>query len=160
MRSFSEFEPVRKNKPDIRWRQATLAVPQMDDQWLFSDEVVISSQEEEGEEERPSIIPETSVVLSVSPIPSYAGSDPSYIGSSPPRDDDEEDDEQADRQLDDAAKEARALQIYEQTHPDHEQKLTGGREITNDEAFWHVSTFRADWGVEKLRDNNPLTYWQ
>ncbi|KAI7859554.1 anaphase-promoting complex, subunit 10-domain-containing protein [Circinella umbellata] len=72
-------------------------------------------------------------------------------------DDDTEDDE---RRQSDSARETSALRIYEETHPDHRQKATGGREIADHEAIWAVSTFRPDWGVEKMRDNNPLTYWQ
>ena len=72
-------------------------------------------------------------------------------------DDDTEDDE---RRQSDSAREISALRIYEETHPDHHQKATGGREIADHEAIWAVSTFRPDWGVEKMRDNNPLTYWQ
>lgn len=33
-------------------------------------------------------------------------------------------------------------------------------EIAEYEATWTVSTFRPNWGVDKMRDNNPLTYWQ
>ena len=72
-------------------------------------------------------------------------------------DDDTEDDE---RRQSDSAREISALRIYEESHPDHLQKATGGREIADHEAIWVVSTFRPDWGVEKMRDNNPLTYWQ
>lgn len=52
-----------------------------------------------------------------------------------------------------------AVQVYEEQHPDLTLRTTGGREIGED-AIWSVSSFRPDWGVEKLRDNNPLTYWQ
>ncbi|KAG2183348.1 hypothetical protein INT43_006353 [Umbelopsis isabellina] len=52
-----------------------------------------------------------------------------------------------------------AVQVYEDQHPDLTLRTTGGREIGED-AIWSVSSFRPDWGVEKLRDNNPLTYWQ
>ncbi|KAI9246118.1 anaphase-promoting complex, subunit 10/DOC domain-containing protein [Phascolomyces articulosus] len=62
--------------------------------------------------------------------------------------------------MSDCARETSALRVYEETHPDHHQKATGGREIADHEAIWSVSTFRPDWGVEKMRDNNPLTYWQ
>ncbi|KAI8096620.1 anaphase-promoting complex, subunit 10-domain-containing protein [Halteromyces radiatus] len=62
--------------------------------------------------------------------------------------------------LDDSERENTAIRIYHDTHPDNEQKLQGGREIAEHEAIWAVSTFRPDWGVEKIRDNNPLTYWQ
>ncbi|KAI9022974.1 anaphase-promoting complex, subunit 10/DOC domain-containing protein [Phycomyces nitens] len=33
------------------------------------------------------------------------------------------------------------------------------REITDEDSLWSVSTRRLTWGVENLRDNNPLTYW-
>ncbi|CAO3669494.1 unnamed protein product [Umbelopsis vinacea] len=60
----------------------------------------------------------------------------------------------------DATLDARnAVQVYEEQHPDLTLRTTGGREIGED-AIWSVSSFRPDWGVEKLRDNNPLTYWQ
>ncbi|CAO3590899.1 unnamed protein product [Absidia cylindrospora] len=62
--------------------------------------------------------------------------------------------------MDDNEKETNALDIYHSTHPDIDQKDQGGREIAEHEAIWAVSTYRPDWGVEKMRDNNPLTYWQ
>ncbi|KAI9320220.1 hypothetical protein BX666DRAFT_1811611, partial [Dichotomocladium elegans] len=62
--------------------------------------------------------------------------------------------------LGDSAREMNAMRIYNESHPEHKQKSTGGREIAEHEAIWSVSTFRQDWGVERLRDNNPLTYWQ
>lgn len=80
--------------------------------------------------------------------------------------DEEEEEEEEDviddegHRLDDSAREKNAMQIYTETHPDLEQKSSGGREIAEHEAIWSVSTYREDWGVEKLRDNNPLTYWQ
>ncbi|ORX62768.1 galactose-binding like protein [Hesseltinella vesiculosa] len=72
----------------------------------------------------------------------------------------DEDNDEDDRQVDDSERERNALHMYEWTHPDNDQKKKGGREITELEAMWSVSTFRPDWGVEKMRDNNPLTYWQ
>ncbi|KAI8080254.1 anaphase-promoting complex, subunit 10-domain-containing protein [Gilbertella persicaria] len=72
-----------------------------------------------------------------------------------------EDDEAENPQLDDAVKESTALSIYKETHPDHEQFSSGGREVADHEAIWSVSTFRPPhWGPDKLRDNNALTYWQ
>jgi Anaphase-promoting complex, subunit 10 (APC10) len=70
-------------------------------------------------------------------------------------------DESVDRNAaDKVALDARnAVQIYEEQRPDLTLRTTGGREIGED-AVWSVSSFRPDWGVEKLRDNNPLTYWQ
>ncbi|KAH8551524.1 anaphase-promoting complex, subunit 10-domain-containing protein [Umbelopsis sp. PMI_123] len=70
-------------------------------------------------------------------------------------------DESVDRNAaDKVALDARnAVQIYEEQRPDLTLRTTGGREIGED-AIWSVSSFRPDWGVEKLRDNNPLTYWQ
>jgi hypothetical protein len=70
-------------------------------------------------------------------------------------------DESVDRNAaDKVALDARnAVQVYEEQHPDLTLRTTGGREIGED-AIWSVSSFRPDWGVEKLRDNNPLTYWQ
>ncbi|KAI8365880.1 anaphase-promoting complex, subunit 10-domain-containing protein [Choanephora cucurbitarum] len=63
--------------------------------------------------------------------------------------------------VDDAAKESTALSVYRETHPDHDQLEAGGREIADHEAIWGVSSFRPPhWGLDKLRDNNPLTYWQ
>ncbi|KAI8888923.1 galactose-binding like protein [Backusella circina FSU 941] len=50
--------------------------------------------------------------------------------------------------------------MYEESHPDKEQQQQGGREIGFQEANWSVSSHRPHWGPEKLRDNNPLTYWQ
>ncbi|CAO3615999.1 unnamed protein product [Cunninghamella echinulata] len=72
----------------------------------------------------------------------------------------EEEEDDGDRQTFDLQKEADACRIYDAEHPDNKQKIEGGREITEHEAIWTVSTFRPDWGVEKMRDNNPLTYWQ
>ncbi|CAO3625387.1 unnamed protein product [Cunninghamella blakesleeana] len=72
----------------------------------------------------------------------------------------DEDEEDVDRQKSDTQKEIEAYRIYHLDHPDKKQKIEGGREITEHEAIWAVSTFRPDWGVEKMRDNNPLTYWQ
>lgn len=62
--------------------------------------------------------------------------------------------------LDDAQRENAAIQIYQDFHPDREQRYVGGREIAEHEAIWSVSSFRPHWGPDKLRDNNALTYWQ
>ncbi|KAG2236246.1 hypothetical protein INT48_008606 [Thamnidium elegans] len=62
--------------------------------------------------------------------------------------------------IDDAHIENTAIQIYQDMHPSREQIAVGGREIGEHEAIWSVSTFRPDWGPDKLRDNNALTYWQ
>lgn len=62
--------------------------------------------------------------------------------------------------IDDAQLENTAVQIYQDRHPGREQRAVGGREIGEDEAIWRVSSLRPDWGPDKLRDNNPLTYWQ
>lgn len=62
--------------------------------------------------------------------------------------------------VDDAQLESIANQIYQDTHPTREQAEMGGREIGEHAAIWSVSSFRPDWGPDKLRDNNALTYWQ
>ncbi|KAI8074105.1 anaphase-promoting complex, subunit 10-domain-containing protein [Gongronella butleri] len=72
----------------------------------------------------------------------------------------EEEDESEGQNVDDSERENTAITVYKSDHPDHQQKLKNGREVTELEATWAVSTFRPDWGVEKMRDNNPLTYWQ
>ncbi|KAI8338704.1 anaphase-promoting complex, subunit 10-domain-containing protein [Chlamydoabsidia padenii] len=76
------------------------------------------------------------------------------------QEEEEEEEEDGDRLLEEGERERQAVQIYHSTHPDIEQQQTGGREIDEYEAIWKVSTFRPDWGVEKMKDNNPLTYWQ
>lgn len=85
---------------------------------------------------------------------------PPYLDSEPLRDTEVDMAEDDGQRLDDHMREKHAVRVYEETHPDLEQKQTGGREIAEYEATWTVSTFRPDWGVEKMRDNNPLTYWQ
>ncbi|KAL1926575.1 hypothetical protein VTP01DRAFT_5696 [Rhizomucor pusillus] len=85
---------------------------------------------------------------------------PPYLGSDPPRDQEVEMAEEESQRLDDQLREKHAIRVYEETHPDLQQKQTGGREIAEYEATWTVSTFRPNWGVDKMRDNNPLTYWQ
>lgn len=75
-------------------------------------------------------------------------------------DDDEEEEEDEDFNLDDAQRENHATTIYAETHPELSQRYVGGREIAEHEAIWSVSSFRPHWGPDKLRDNNPLTYWQ
>ncbi|KAG0163957.1 hypothetical protein DFQ30_010735 [Apophysomyces sp. BC1015] len=89
--------------------------------------------------------------------PSFAGAHltPEFLPSDPPTDEDYDD-----RKLDDTEQESRTLRIFEETHPDHAQTLSGGREIADHEAIWSVSTFRQGWGIHNLRDNNPLTFWQ
>lgn len=72
----------------------------------------------------------------------------------------EEEAEDDDRRMDDSERERHARQVYEDTHPSPAQIARGSREIGEHEALWFVSTFRPDWGVEKMRDNDPLTYWQ
>jgi hypothetical protein len=72
----------------------------------------------------------------------------------------EEEGDDGDRLLEEGERERQAVQIYQSSHPDIEQQQQGGREIDEHEAIWKVSTFRPDWGVEKMRDDNPLTYWQ
>lgn len=62
--------------------------------------------------------------------------------------------------LDDAQRENAAVQMYNDFHPDLEQRKVGGREIAQHEAIWSVSSFRPHWGPDKLRDNDALTYWQ
>lgn len=68
--------------------------------------------------------------------------------------------EEEDPRMDDAERETTAISIYQETHPDREQRHVGGREIGEHEAIWRVSSFRPHWGPDKLRDNNALTYWQ
>ncbi|EPB92953.1 hypothetical protein HMPREF1544_00027 [Mucor circinelloides 1006PhL] len=68
--------------------------------------------------------------------------------------------EAEDPKLDDAERESTAIHVYQETHPDREQRYVGGREIGEHEAIWSVSSFRPHWGPDKLRDNNALTYWQ
>ncbi|GAN08222.1 anaphase-promoting complex subunit [Mucor ambiguus] len=68
--------------------------------------------------------------------------------------------EAEDPKLDDAERESTAIHVYQETHPDREQRHVGGREIGEHEAIWSVSSFRPHWGPDKLRDNNALTYWQ
>ncbi|KAI8888802.1 galactose-binding like protein [Backusella circina FSU 941] len=72
----------------------------------------------------------------------------------------EQNESEADSNIDDSVKEERARDMYEESHPDKEQQQQGGREIGFQEANWSVSSHRPHWGPEKLRDNNPLTYWQ
>ncbi|KAI8371658.1 anaphase-promoting complex, subunit 10-domain-containing protein [Radiomyces spectabilis] len=73
----------------------------------------------------------------------------------------EEGDEDDEGQVEeDSAHEATTLRIYESTHPGHIQKQQGAREIGEQDAVWFVSTFRMNWGLAKMRDDNPLTYWQ
>lgn len=71
-----------------------------------------------------------------------------------------EESEVDDSKLDDAQRENHAINIYAETHPELSQRYVGGREIAEHEAIWSVSSFRPHWGPDKLRDNNPLTYWQ
>ncbi|KAF7730245.1 Anaphase-promoting complex subunit 10 [Apophysomyces ossiformis] len=101
--------------------------------------------------------------------PSLAGArlTTEFFPSDPPTEEEEEEEEEGeeeedeeDRKLDDSEQESRTLRIYEETHPDHTQKQSGGREIADHEAIWSVSTFRQGWGIQNLRDNNPLTFWQ
>lgn len=72
----------------------------------------------------------------------------------------DQNDSDADSNGEDSVKEDRAREMYEESHPDKVQQLQGGREIALQEANWSVSSHRLHWGPEKLRDNNPLTYWQ
>ena len=72
----------------------------------------------------------------------------------------EDESEAEDPKMDDAERETTAISIYQETHPDREQRNVGGREIGEHEAIWSVSSFRPHWGPDKLRDNNALTYWQ
>ena len=87
-----------------------------------------------------------------------------YVDSNDNQDDNEEDDDnsnqESDLNVDDAAREQAALTAYRTMHPEKEQQEIGGREIDNHEAIWSVSSFRPHWGVDKLRDNNPFSYWQ
>lgn len=75
-------------------------------------------------------------------------------------DHDREDNEIEDQKMDDVVKERTAISAYEETHPERAQLMLGGREISENEAVWSVSSFRPHWGPDKLRDNDPLTYWQ
>lgn len=68
--------------------------------------------------------------------------------------------EMEESKLDDAQREDHAIHIYQETHPDLNQRYVGGREVAEHEAIWSVSSFRPHWGPDKLRDNNALTYWQ
>lgn len=81
-------------------------------------------------------------------------------GETEAMEEDGEDGEDGDRLLEEGEREKQAVRIYRSSHPDIEQQQQGGREIDEHEAIWKVSTFRPDWGVEKMRDDNPLTYWQ
>lgn len=72
----------------------------------------------------------------------------------------EADSEIEDQKMNDVIRENTAISAYHDTHPENEQRLLGGREISEQEAIWSVSSFRPHWGPDKLRDNNPLTYWQ
>ncbi|GAA5798128.1 hypothetical protein HPULCUR_003528 [Helicostylum pulchrum] len=72
----------------------------------------------------------------------------------------EEGDEGDGSKVDDAQIENNAIQMYQDMDPSREQIEVGGREIGAHEAIWSVSSFRPDWGPDKLRDNNALTYWQ
>lgn len=71
-----------------------------------------------------------------------------------------ESDNQSESRVDDVANEEAALIAYRDTHPGKDQTLIGAREIDEHEAIWSVSSFRPHWGPERLRDNNPQTYWQ
>ncbi|KAI8997549.1 anaphase-promoting complex, subunit 10-domain-containing protein [Pilobolus umbonatus] len=70
------------------------------------------------------------------------------------------DQDRDDSTIDDTLRENVATQLYKDNHPDHDQALVGGREIAQNEAIWSVSTHKPQYGIDKLRDNNPLTYWQ
>ncbi|CEG81389.1 hypothetical protein RMATCC62417_15601 [Rhizopus microsporus] len=87
-----------------------------------------------------------------------------YVDSNDNQDDNEEDDDnsnqESDLNVEDAAREQAALTAYRTMHPEKEQREIGGREIDNHEAIWSVSSFRPHWGADKLRDNNPFSYWQ
>lgn len=74
--------------------------------------------------------------------------------------DEMEESEVDDTKIDDTVRENAAISVYQDTHPDCEQRFVGGREIAEHEAIWSVSSFRPHWGPDKLRDNNALTYWQ
>jgi hypothetical protein len=76
------------------------------------------------------------------------------------REEEAEKSEVDDSKIDDSIRENTAISVYHETHPDHEQRFVGGREIAEHEAIWSVSSFRPHWGPDKLRDNNALTYWQ
>jgi hypothetical protein len=88
---------------------------------------------------------------------------PSSGGFAAPEEEEEEEageSEVDDSKMDDAVRENTAISVYQETHPDREQRFVGGREIAEHEAIWSVSSFRPHWGPDKLRDNNALTYWQ
>ncbi|GAA5817267.1 hypothetical protein MFLAVUS_010810 [Mucor flavus] len=81
-------------------------------------------------------------------------------GEEEEEEEEEEGDEGDGSKIDDTQIENTAIQVYQDTHPSREQIAVGGREIGEHEAIWSVSSFRPDWGPDKLRDNNALTYWQ
>ncbi|RCH79650.1 hypothetical protein CU098_004257 [Rhizopus stolonifer] len=70
------------------------------------------------------------------------------------------DDAMSDNNTEDMEKIQQMLKAYWDYHPSVAQRNIGAREVDDTESTFNVTSFRPGMGVERLRDEEPATFWQ